>query len=295
LTLRPGVIADPANFEWWERQGYHVTPVHFYQPVPDTRALAKAPPRPSSSAGIKLAADAQWEFLESVVKPFTSEFAEFPAAEPSSAGYHINSNIFPALDGYAYYGVLRSYQPRLVIEIGSGASTMVALQALARNGGASRYVVIDPYPGAAVAGDARIELVRAEVESVDVALFDQLQPNDVLFVDSTHVVKTGGDVVFLLLEVLPRLRPGVLVHVHDVFLPFDYPRDLLLKRHMFWTEQYLLQAYLTENERMAVLFGSHYVASAFADRLRELLPGAWWIGGGSFWMQRRWAAVYDVS
>jgi Methyltransferase domain len=285
LLLRPGVVADAENFERWQRRGFHVTPVNFYQPIPDTRVLAAMPTKASPLTGPELSASRQWAFLESAIKPYTDEFAEFPQNRPSTAGYYINSNIFPALDGYAYYGVLRFYKPRLVIEIGSGDSSMLALQALAKNG-AGRYMVIDPYPGPPIADNPRVEVICSAVESTDPALFDQLESADILFIDSTHVVKTAGDVVFLMLEVLPRLRPGVLIHIHDIFLPFDYPRDLPLKRRSFWSEQYLLHAYLTENDHVQILFGSHYMASEFPDRLRELLPSDVWIGGGSFWMQR---------
>jgi hypothetical protein len=109
----------------------------------------------------------------------------------------------------------------------------------------------------------------------------------VLFIDSSHVSKVGGDVNFLFLEVLPRLRPGVIVHLHDVFLPAEYPRDWVVEKGRFWTEQYLLQAFLTFNDAWEILLANNYLGLEHAEALRTTFPTSPWWGGGSFWMRRR--------
>ena len=122
-----------------------------------------------------------------------------------------------------------------------------------------------------------MKVVQRRVEEIDVAYFDQLERNDILFIDSSHVVRTGGDVTFLMLEVLPRLSAGVVVHFHDIFLPFDYPADMILDRHLFWTEQYPLHAYLCENAHVDVLFASEFIAHDFPESLEQAFPKAlWW-------------------
>jgi hypothetical protein len=125
------------------------------------------------------------------------------------------------------------------------------------------------------------------VQEVELELFQQLGAGDVLFIDSSHVVKTGGDVNYLYLEVLPRLRPGVVVHVHDIFLPGEYRKDWVTEEFRFWTEQYLLQAFLAFNSEFEVLLCNSYLGRYHRPALQNVFPKAPWWGGGSFWMQRR--------
>ena len=130
-------------------------------------------------------------------------------------------------------------------------------------------------------------VIARPVQEVDLALFERLEPADILFIDSTHVVRTGGDVPFLYLEVLPRLRPGVIVHLHDVFLPREYPQSWLTEHHLFWNEQYLLHAFLLFNAAFEVLFANQYIALRHQAALRDVFPHSpWWDRGGSFWMRR---------
>ena len=117
--------------------------------------------------------------------------------------------------------------------------------------------------------------------------FSQLESGDILFIDSSHTVKIGSDVNYLFLEVLPRLRPGVIVHVHDIFLPFEYRRDWVLEEFRFWTEQYLLQSFLTFNSEFEVLMANYYLFHYHQDQLKAVFPNlSSWIGG-SFWLRRK--------
>ena len=117
--------------------------------------------------------------------------------------------------------------------------------------------------------------------------FSQLESGDILFIDSSHTVKIGSDVNYLFLEVLPRLRPGVIVHVHDIFLPFEYRRDWVLEEFRFWTEQYLLQSFLTFNSEFEVLMANYYLYHYHQDQLKAVFPNlSSWIGG-SFWLRRK--------
>ena len=130
-------------------------------------------------------------------------------------------------------------------------------------------------------------MIEKKVQDLDVDFFSQLNSGDILFIDSSHTVKIGGDVNYLFLEVLPRLNPGVIVHVHDIFLPFEYRRDWVLDEFRFWTEQYLLQAFLTFNSEFEVLLASYYLSHYHKEHLRAAFPDLpRWIGG-SFWMRRK--------
>ena len=117
--------------------------------------------------------------------------------------------------------------------------------------------------------------------------FSQLESGDILFIDSSHTVKTGGDVNYFFLEVLPRLNPGVIVHVHDIFLPFEYRRDWVLDEFRFWTEQYLLQAFLTFNSEFEVLLANNYLLHYHKEHLKAAFPDLRRWMGGSFWMRRK--------
>jgi len=124
-----------------------------------------------------------------------------------------------------------------------------------------------------------------------------LQSGDILFIDSSHTVKIGGDVNYLFLEILPRLKPGVIVHVHDIFLPFEYRRDWVMDEFRFWSEQYLLQAFLSFNSEFEVVMANRYLAHKYVDNLKVAFaaladlqtgrPSSVRWGGGSFWMRRK--------
>jgi hypothetical protein len=121
---------------------------------------------------------------------------------------------------------------------------------------------------------------------MDFAVFERLGDGDVLSIDSSHVVRIGNDVRFLYLEVLPRLKPGVIVHIHDSFLPFEYPKHWVVDEQRLWNEQYFLQAFLTYNHEYEVMLCNSFLEVHCADLLRTTFPTSPWWGGGSFWMRR---------
>jgi hypothetical protein len=156
---------------------------------------------------------------------------------------------------------------------------------------------IDPYPSNALRKGfpGLRSLIEEKIEDIDLEFFSQLDSGDVLFIDSSHTVKIGHDVNYLFLEVLPRLRPGVIVHVHDIFLPFEYRRDWVLDEFRFWTEQYILQAFLTFNSEFEVLLSNSYLNHYHQQELKAAFPDlSRWIGG-SFWMRRKAIAVSKPS
>ena len=151
----------------------------------------------------------------------------------------------------------------MIIEVGSGFSSLLAAEAIARND-SSALICIEPFPPEFLRKGfpGLHSLIEKKVQDIDLEFFSQLDSGDILFIDSSHTVKIGGDVNYLFLEVLPRLKPGVIVHVHDIFFPFDYRRDWVMDEFRFWTEQYLLQAFLTFNSEFEVLMANRYLAPA---------------------------------
>jgi methyltransferase family protein len=290
----------PEIFQLWERHGFHVTPVHFYQPIPDTQSLPETLwDRPSELVGIDMNDVMQLDLLRNHFPEFRHEYDQFPVqptGEPSR--FHFNNGLFDGTDALVAYCMIRHFQPRLIVEVGSGFSSLLAAEAIAKNKN-SALICIDPFPLDFLRQGfpGLRSLIENKVEDIDLEFFSQLQSADILFIDSSHTVKIGGDVNYLFLEVLPRLKPGVIVHVHDIFLPFDYRRDWVKDRLRFWTEQYLLQAFLTFNSEFEVLMANHYLVHRYLEdlkaafpnleSLKAALPGSVKWDGGSFWMRRR--------
>ena len=194
--------------------------------------------------------------------------------------------------------MVRHFQPRRIIEVGSGFSSLVLGQAAAKNK-SSVLICIDPFPHEFIRKSNSIpalrSLIETKVQDVDLEFFSQLESGDILFIDSSHTVKIGGDVNYLFLEVLPRLKAGVIVHVHDIFFPFEYRRDWVLEEFRFWTEQYLLQAFLIFNPEFEVLMANSYLNHYHPPDLKAAFPNLHrWIGG-SFWMRRKRVAELRAS
>jgi hypothetical protein len=302
-TLIPGCLHSGRFneiFPLWERHGFHVTPVHFYQPIPDTQSLPETLwDGPGELVGIDMNDALQLDLLERHFPKFRDEYEQFstkPTGEAS--GFHLNNGLFDGADALVAYCMVRQFQPRLIIEIGSGLSSLLLAQAAARND-SSALICIEPFPRDFVRKGFPClrSLIEKKVQDVDLEFFSQLESNDILFIDSSHTVKIGGDVNYLFLEVLPRLKPGVIVHVHDIFLPFEYRRDWVMNEFRFWSEQYLLQAFLTFNSEFEVLMANRYLAHKYPEdlkaafrnleNLKAALPNSVRWGGGSFWMRRR--------
>ena len=282
-------------FQSWERHGFHVTPVHFNQPIPDTRSLPETLwSRPSALFGIDMNEPAQVGLLRSFFR-FRGEYQRFPTVPAGENNrFYLGNNLFDGVDALVAYCMVRHFQPRLVIEVGSGFSSLVLGDAAAKNGRAG-VICVEPSPREFLRkGFPGLQtLMEKNVQEIDLEFFSQLHPGDFLFIDSSHTVRIGGDVNYLFLEVLPRLNPGVIVHVHDIFLPFEYRRDWVLDEFRFWTEQYLLQAFLTFNSEFEVLLANYYLSHYHQADLKAVFPDlARWIGG-SFWMRRKLSPLRD--
>ena len=270
---------------------------HFYSPVPDHRALGREPTRsrvwpatPNSTPGIEWRGDDQLALLrEGLAGQEAIWFAAGPTGDPTE--YHAANGMFSRLDAWMLQGILRQFRPRRMIEVGCGWSSLVTARVNREFlNGELHFTCIEPYPPEFLSRGVRgiSELVVSPVEALPVDAFLELGRGDVLFIDSSHTVKTGGDVQFLFEEVIPRLADGVLVHVHDIFLPWDYPRDWVVAGRA-WNEQYVVHAFLAFNAAFRVLLSVGWLRSHHPDALAAALPdypASYPDAGGSLWFQR---------
>jgi hypothetical protein len=240
---------------------------------------------------VRFDAEAALRFVQRELAPFLCEFQPSSTPTPDPAEFYLENTFYEAIDADTLYAMVRRLKPRRVLELGSGMSTLVIAQARARNDTADRALhnVYDPFPRSdlrpALERVARLHPVSAT--EVDLAEFARLRAGDFLFVDTTHTVKIGGDVNRLVLDVLPRLVPGVWVHFHDIFLPWEYPIEFFTELGFSWAEQYLLQAFLAFNPEFEIAFGTAALAREYPDEIRELIPrAATAVRPSAFWIRR---------
>ena len=188
-------------------------------------------------------------------------FDTFVAASSNSVGYTFNNDWFSSPDAEVLYVMVRSHEPNTIIEIGSGHSTKIFRQAILDGNLDTHLISVDPKPRAYINDYVdELHLMPAEV-AYETELFSSLATGDILFIDSSHTVKPANDVLTLFLNVIPSLPSGTVIHIHDIFLPYDYPLSL---QRRGWTEQYIVQAMLEDNKTFDILWAGH-----FLQRTRE--------------------------
>lgn len=270
------------------RLGFDMVWRDYYSPIPD---LADIPDElwhaRSDLVGLDVEdVDPQLEYVATELAPFIREFSPPP-------GFRFDNGSYGPVDAELLYAIVRAHKPRRMLEVGAGFSTLVtaaACEANAREGAHVRFVAVDPYPAAFLkSGVPGLSELRAEkVEEIPARDFAELGSGDVLFLDTTHTVKLGGDVTYLILEVLPRIAPGVIVHLHDIFLPWHYPRRWLDEHAYYWAEQYLLQAFLCFNDEFEVLVACHLLARDRPADLERLVPSFTpGTAPAALWLRRR--------
>lgn len=271
---------------------------HYYSPMPDHTELAQEPRRSQvwpavarETPAIDWRDDAQIRLCSEVFAG--QERLSFAAAEPADpTEYFTDNNQYPALDAWLLEGLLTHLRPRRMIEVGSGFSSLVSARVnRERLDGTMRFTCIEPYPrqflldGVPGISDLRVE----KIQDTPPEVFEELGDGDVLFIDTSHTVKTGGDVTWIFEEILPRLAPGVVVHIHDVFLPGDYPEPWV-REGWGWNEVYLVHAFLAFNAAFELVVGAQYMAQKHLDVLYAAFPGLPAhinSGGGALWLRRR--------
>lgn len=275
---------------------------HFYSPLPDfsevqaNEAAIWKGEKNSTTPGVNLHAQKQIELL-SVLGRFHGD-QPFSDSKKEGFRYYFDNDFYSYADGIVYYCMLRQLAPKRVIEIGSGFSSSLLLDTNDRHFDSRiQCTFIDPNPerlnSLLWTGDkSRVTVIPQKIQDVDLSIFDCLEGGDILFVDSSHVSKVGSDVNLIFFEILPRLKAGVFIHFHDVFYPFEYPREYLNKRWA-WNELYALRAFLSFNSDFEIALFPSYLERFHSEHLRQELPLAWrtpksWpdIRGASIWIKR---------
>lgn len=267
-------------------------PGHFYSPIPSRDEVEAAFRRNESDftfGGIDLDEAKQVALLEQ----FASWQAEMPFPEHATAGwrYCLENASYPAFDGVILYSMLRHIRPRRVIEVGSGFSSAAMLDLNERLfGGTMQLTFIDPdmirlRQLLRPEDEARVRLIERRVQDVPLEEFDRLDSGDVLFIDSSHVAKIGSDVNRLYFDVIPRLKPGVYIHIHDIAANLDYPRAWY-EEGRAWNEAYVLRAFLMFNRAFEVVFFAQWIATRRIQWVAQHMPMLARGGGGQIWLRR---------
>jgi hypothetical protein len=257
-----------------DRWGYHIRPIHYYEPIPDFRSITTEQiTRRREFPTINFHWDDQLALLHDLT---------VYRDELSTLEFNFNNGYFSGFDAAVYYSLIRHLKPQRIVEIGGGYSTQLASKALARNG-SGNVICIEPYPERLNGAGPTVELIQKRVEEIEVDFFSALDTNDILFIDSSHTVKFGSDVCYEFLDILPRLASGVWVHVHDIFFPHDYPAEWLIERRMALNEQYLLEAFLSFNAQFQVTLANYWLSLDHGNETAHLWPNK---DASSLWMKR---------
>lgn len=280
---------------YWQRYGVNITRNHYYSNIPDLNELSpNIFLKESELVGININESEQISLLREFETKYRLEYDAWPKKPSTYYDFHISQTSFRSVDAQILHCMIRHFKPSQVIEVGSGYSSMITAKALLLNekgnGNNFNFTAIEPYPNEnLIKGIPGLKTVIAKfIQDVDLKIFKNLQENDVLFLDSTHTVKIGGDVNYEILELLPRLNKGVIVHIHDIFLPYEYPESWITSGERMWLEQYLLQAFLCNNDTYKIIWMSHFMHRKHSELLKnsmnyyeENLPYK-----GSIWLQK---------
>lgn len=263
---------------------------HYYQPLINPRKYLKKSLREDRNLkGINFNTKEQLDILSKF--DFNNELLDFPEKKQSDLEYYYDNESYKSGDSEYLYNMIRHFQPKRIIEIGSGYSTLMARNAIEHNKVENteykcEHICIEPFEKPWLV-QIDVKLIRKKVEDIDISFFQKLEKNDILFIDSSHIIRPQGDVLFEYLEILPNLNSGVLVHIHDIFTPKDYLDDWVYKHHLFWNEQYLLEAFISFNSEFRVIGALNYLSHNFKTEFSSKCPIYSKQGGrepGAFWL-----------
>jgi hypothetical protein len=255
-------------------------PGHFYSPIPSLAEIRQRESRifEASSAtvsGVDLNEAGQLQLFAALTEFYGGQ--PFPVTKQAGWRYCFENPAFSYFDAIILYSMIRYLKPRRVIEIGCGYSSCVLLDTNERffdNGIDCTF--IEPYPQLLMSllkesDRSRITIIPTNLQDVDLQVFARLEANDILFVDSSHVSKTGSDVNYAVFDILPRLAPGVYIHFHDIFHPFEYPKPWVYEGRA-WNEAYLLHAFLQYNDAYAIQLSNSFVEHFHRDVVSRDMP-----------------------
>jgi predicted O-methyltransferase YrrM len=268
-------------------------PGHYYSPIvsPDeeVRAYMLAQPKRvgASPAAIDMALDRMKSFFEQNAEFMSS--ATFPKDKNGNYRYYYDNGGYPLGDAITLRMIINALRPTRIIEVGSGFSTACMLDTADEIGLKPTITCIEPYADRLrnlLRPNDNVEILECPVQKVPLRRFEELSSGDVLFIDSTHVLKTGSDVHYELFEILPILKPGVLIHFHDIVYPFEYPLDWVFKSNYSWNEAYAVRAFLMYNDAFTPFYSNSVMAQLQRPLVERLYPGFPENPGSNLWIER---------
>jgi hypothetical protein len=247
---------------------------HYYEPLFDPVHLRQPLSKDRLLIGIDLNTEEQLKILDQF--GFREELSTVPLEQENDSKFFYHNRFFSVGDAEYWYSLVRLIMPRRIIEIGGGFSTLIAMKAIVKNRAENsnyscEYTCIEPF-GCIELEKLGVRVIKKRVERVAPSFFSSLERNDILFIDSSHMIRPQGDVVFAYLEVLPLLKQGVIIHLHDIFTPKDYPDEWVLDEIRLWNEQYLLEAFLTLNREFKVIGALNYLKHHYFEELSRKCP-----------------------
>lgn len=247
----------------------------YYSPIVNTSEINSSRLYRQEIHGINLDVSRMWSLVERI------------RSLSANSGVKVFSDQYGEIDAAIYAGIIKVFRPARIIEIGAGASTVVASRTASSAKLDCKIIAIDPYPTrsefiALAAED--VQFMEAKVQDLQLDLFRQLQSGDILFVDSSHCAKTGSDVLDVIFRILPSLEPGVVIHFHDIFYPFEYPFEWIFVDNRSWNEAYFLRALLTGHPTLGVLLFNDLLYHDDPQRLANLVGATSLNRPGSIWL-----------
>jgi hypothetical protein len=292
VIRRTGVEQLPRTLQIFRKIGVYPIRDHYYEPLFNPAYLRKPLSDDRELPGLDLNVGEQLDLLKQF--HFNAELVELPLTQRGDREYFYNNDAFESGDAEFWYNIIRHFKPRRILEIGSGSSTLLAALGTQANhrddpGYTCEHVCIEPYE-AEWLDKLDVTTIREPVERLDKSLFRRLEKNDILFIDSSHMIRPQGDVLFEYLEILPILQSGVLIHIHDIFTPKDYIEEWIFQDVRFWNEQYLLEAFLSFNTEFKIIGALNFLKHHYPKELVSCCPV---LGDqidvrepGSFWIRR---------
>lgn len=265
---------------------------HYYQPMINPKKhLTKSLRVDRELKGIDFNTSEQLDLLDKF--DYNQELLAFPTHKINDTSFYYNNGAYCSGDAEYLYSMVRHFKPNRLIEVGSGHSTLMVSNAIEKNKLENanyfcNHICIEPYEMPWLK-NLEVELIREKVECVEKSFFQKLEKNDILFIDSSHIIRPQGDVLFEYLELLPTLKSGVIIHVHDIFTPKDYLNEWVYN-HFLWNEQYLLEAFMTFNSEFKIIGALNYLSHNYRNQFAEKCPIFAIQEGrepGGFWMVKK--------
>ena len=247
---------------------------HYYEPQFNFHKLNKNLCDDRNLPGINLNLTKQIQNLNKLI--YKDELIKLNLEDKTSDyQFYIKNTFFEYGDAEVYYQLIRQLKPKNILEVGSGYSTLIALEAIKKNEDKDKVktniTCIEPYENKWL-DNLNIEVLRKKIEDIDESYYSDLKNNDILFLDSSHIIRPQGDVLKIFLEILPKLNKGVIVHVHDIFTPKNYPTRWLIQENKFWNEQYLVEALMMNENKYEIYLMLNYLKNNAYDDLLKVCP-----------------------